>query len=471
MRAVTWTQVAQYIIMIVSFLGVVGLIGWHRYHDPVPQLSTGHLLLQIEKEEQRIAHDPAEQRVRDHFLAEAQALQERIARLPQSFDESREALNTQLKLARERNAPLREIKTLERAREEFPADAATASILWNQEREDALERSRVAPPSAEPFPSKSDAERGTERLNFVLLVFCLMVGTASLPHILTRFHTTPSVRETRNSVSWTLFFVALLYVSAPALAALVKLDLLQHLVGAPFADLPQWIVPWRKVDPAVLTLRDINGDGIVQWAEVMIQPDMVVLAAPEIAGLPYVLSGLIAAGALAAALSTADGLLLTIANALSHDVYFHMIDNTASHQRRVTSAKVVLLGVALLAAYVTSLKPGNILFLVGAAFSLAASCFFPVLVLAVFWKRTNRAGAIAGMLTGLAVSVYYIFVNYPFFTRMTGILGQPWFGVDPIASGAFGVPAGFAAAIVVSLLTKPNRPVVDKLVGYIRDPL
>ena len=360
---------------------------------------------------------------------------------------------------------------MERAREEFPADAASASILWNLEREAALERSRAAPPSSEPFPSKSEAERGTERLNFVLLVFCLMVGTASLPHILTRFHTTPAVRETRNSVSWTLFFVALLYVSAPALAALVKLDLLQHLVGTPFADLPQWIVPWRKVDPAVLTLRDINGDGIVQWAEVMIQPDMVVLAAPEIAGLPYVLSGLIAAGALAAALSTADGLLLTIANALSHDVYFHMIDNTASHQRRVTSAKVVLLAVALLAAYVTSLKPGNILFLVGAAFSLAASCFFPVLVLGVFWKRTNRAGAIAGMLTGLAVSVYYIFVNYPFFTRMTGILGQPWFGVDPIASGAFGVPAGFVAAIAVSLLTKPNRPVVDKLVSYLRDPL
>jgi cation/acetate symporter len=120
---------------------------------------------------------------------------------------------------------------------------------------------------------------------------------------------------------------------------------------------------------------------------------------------------------------------------------------------------------------VTSLKPGNILFLVGAAFSLAASCFFPVLVLGVFWKRTNRAGAIAGMVTGLAVSVYYIFVNYPFFTRMTGILGQPWFGVDPIASGAFGVPAGFAAAIIVSLLTKRNRPVVDKLVGYLRDPM
>jgi cation/acetate symporter len=206
----------------------------------------------------------------------------------------------------------------------------------------------------------------------------------------------------------------------------------------------------------------------VQWAEIMVQPDMIVLAAPEIAGLPSVISGLIAAGALAAALSTADGLLLTIANALSHDVYYHMVNRSATHQKRVTTAKIVLLAVALAAAYATSLRPGNILFLVGAAFSLAASCFFPALVLGIFWRRTTRAGAVAGMLTGLSVSVYYIFVNYPFFTRMTGIFGDRWFGVDPIASGAFGVPAGFAAAILVSLLSRPERPVVGKLVSYIR---
>jgi cation/acetate symporter len=181
-----------------------------------------------------------------------------------------------------------------------------------------------------------------------------------------------------------------------------------------------------------------------------------------------VISGLVAAGALAAALSTADGLLLTIANALSHDVYYHMIDRQATHQRRVTTAKIVLLGVALFASYVTSLRPGNILFLVGAAFSLAASSFFPVLVLAIFWRRTTAAGAVAGMATGLAVAVYYIFVNYPFFTRMTGIFGNRWFGVDPIASGAFGVPAGFAAAILVSLITPRNAPVIDRLVNYLR---
>ncbi|MFM6922558.1 MAG: sodium:solute symporter family transporter, partial [Polynucleobacter victoriensis] len=135
-----------------------------------------------------------------------------------------------------------------------------------------------------------------------------------------------------------------------------------------YSDLPTWVLQWRKLEPAVLSVTDINLDGFVQWAEISISPDMIILAAPEIAGLPYVISGLVAAGALAAALSTADGLLLTIANAFSHDIYYHLIDKTASHQKRVTAAKVVLLGVALFAAYITSLRPGDILFLVGAAF-------------------------------------------------------------------------------------------------------
>src|SRR5690606_21380450 len=148
--------------------------------------------------------------------------------------------------------------------------------------------------------------------------------------------------------------------------------------------------------------------------------DLIVLMTPEIAGLPYVVSGLVAAGGLAAALSTADGLLLTIANALSHDVYYKMIDPTASTQRRVTVSKILLLVVALIAAYVTSLKPGNILFLVGAAFSLAASSFFPALVLGVFWKRANRTGAVAGMLVGLGVCFYYMSTTYPFLRDLFG---------------------------------------------------
>ncbi|WER46979.1 VC_2705 family sodium/solute symporter [Cupriavidus sp. WKF15] len=468
MRAVTWTQVAQYIMMIVAFLVTVSMIAWKHHQEVVPQLSYGPLLSQLDQRERQLEREPAEQAVREYYRQQAIQMQDRIARLPESFAEERDALDARLRDLRGRNAPLREIKAVERERIEFPADAAAAKQQWNQMREDALARSQPSTPSTEPYPSASEHERGNKRLNFVLLVFCLMVGTASLPHILTRLYTTPSVKETRNSVAWAVLCIALLYVSAPTLAALVKYEFFQHVVGTPYAELPQWVVQWRKVDPPVFALRDVNGDGIVQWAEILLQPDMIVLAAPEIAGLPYVISGLIAAGALAAALSTADGLLLTIANALSHDVFYHMVDRQASHQRRVTTAKIVLLGVALFASYVTSLRPGNILFLVGAAFSLAASSFFPVLVLGIFWRRTTAAGAVAGMAAGLGISVYYIFVNYPFFTRMTGIFGDRWFGVDPIASGAFGVPAGFAAAILVSLVTPRNAPVIDRLVSYLR---
>jgi cation/acetate symporter len=200
------------------------------------------------------------------------------------------------------------------------------------------------------------------------------------------------------------------------------------------------------------------------------QSDMVVLAAPEIAGLPYVISGLVAAGALAAALSTADGLLLTIANALSHDFYYSMVDSSASTQRRVTLSKILLLGVALLASYVASLNTGNILFLVGAAFSLAASSFFPVLVLGVFWKRTTKRGAVAGIVAGLAVCIYYIVSTHPYFAQLTGLTGVRWFGIQPISSGVFGVPAGFIATIGVSLFDRKPDADTLALVDYIRHP-
>ena len=188
----------------------------------------------------------------------------------------------------------------------------------------------------------------------------------------------------------------------------------------------------------------------MQLAEIVIGGDIIVLATPEIAGLPYVVSGLVAAGGLAAALSTADGLLLTIANALSHDLYYKMIDPHATTARRVTVSKVLLLVVALIAAYVTSLKPGNILFLVGAAFSLAASAFFPALVLGVFWKRANKWGAIAGMVAGLGVCMYYMVVDLPVLPRHVASRADrdyQWFGMNPISAGVFGVPVGMLTII------------------------
>ena len=217
----------------------------------------------------------------------------------------------------------------------------------------------------------------------------------------------------------------------------------------------------------MLSISDINGDGIVQLAEIVLGTDIIVLATPEIAGLPYVISGLVAAGGLAAALSTADGLLLTIANALSHDLYYKMIDPHATTARRVTVSKMLLLVVALVAAYVTSLKPGDILFLVGAAFSLAASAFFPALVLGVFWKRANKWGAITGMCVGLGVCMYYMYTTYPFFG---GVATNQWFNMNPISAGVFGVPIGLLTIIVVSLLTpEPDKSVQD-LVEHVRYP-
>jgi len=470
MRAVTWTQVAQYIILIGAFLIPVSMIAHKDGLGWVPQLNYGRLMQRVEKLETQVRNSPAEQQVRDNFQHNAAVLQDKISRLPVSYNDDRRNLEQQLDTLRQHNGSLREIKTLERARAEFPRDAAAAAVSWSQQRDTWLARAAVPVPTYQPFPAVSDDARRLHKHNFLALMLCLMVGTASLPHILTRYNTTTSVASARRSVGWTLFFIALFYLSVPVLAVLIKYEILSNLVGQHYGNLPDWVIPWRNVEPHMISILDANYDGVVQWAEIAMHPDMIVLAAPEIAGLPYVLSGLIAAGALAAALSTADGLLLTIANALSHDVYYTMVDRSASSQKRVIVAKILLLGVALLAAWVASLNAGNILFLVGAAFSIAASSFFPVLVLGVFWKRTTSRGAIAGMLAGLGLCVYYIASTYPFITHMTGYNGGLWFGIEPISSGVFGVPAGFVTAIAASLLDRKPDARDLALVDYIRRP-
>jgi cation/acetate symporter len=237
------------------------------------------------------------------------------------------------------------------------------------------------------------------------------------------------------------------------------------LIGSSLTTLPNWVASWGKV--GMVAIEDINGDGILQLAELSFNTDVILLATPEIAGLPYVVSGLVAAGGLAAALSTADGLLLTISNALSHDLYYKVINPKASTHRRLVISKSQLLVVAVVAAWVASLRPDNILFMVGLAFSIAAGAFFPALVLGIFWKRANRPGAVAGMLVGLGVTLYYVVRTHPFFG---GSMAQSWFEINPISSGAFWVPLGFVTIIVVSLLTKPPPPEVQRLVDYVRYP-
>ncbi|MHB9839457.1 sodium:solute symporter family protein [Paraburkholderia terrae] len=470
MRAVTWTQVAQYIILIVAFLIPVSMIAHKDGLGWVPQLNYGRLMERVESLERQVRDAPSEQSVRDDYRMRAALIQTQIDSLPQSYIDEKGRLTVQLDDLRRHNGPLREIADLERRIARFPRDPATAQIVWAQQRDEMMQRAAPPVPMHEPFPAANEEERRLHLRNFLSLLLCLSLGTASLPHILTRYNTTTSVASARRSVGWTLFFVALFYLTVPVLAVLIKYEILSNLVGHRFSDLPQWVMQWRHVEPYLLSIADVNGDGIVRWSEIQMQPDMVVLAAPEIAGLPYVMSGLIAAGALAAALSTADGLLLTIANALSHDVYYHMVDPEASSQKRVTISKILLLGVALFASYVASLNTGNILFLVGAAFSLAASSLFPVLVLGVFWKRTTRLGAVAGMVAGLVVCIWYIVSTYPFFTQLTGFVGPRWFGIEPISSGVFGVPAGFLVTVLVSLVDRKPDAYTRALVDYIRHP-
>ncbi|WP_042299778.1 sodium:solute symporter family protein [Paraburkholderia kururiensis] len=470
MRAVTWTQVAQYIILIAAILIPVSLIAHKDGLGWVPQFNYGRLMARVEGLEQNVRDARGEESVREQYRLDAQQWQTKLDTLPQSYVKERGRIVDELNDLRRHNGPLRQIDARERALAAFPRDADAARVVWTRNRDDLLARAAAPVPMREPFPAATDEERRTHERNFLALLLCLSLGTASLPHILTRYNTTTSVASARRSVGWTLVFVALFYLTVPVLAVLIKYEILTSLVGHRFADLPRWVIEWHRVEPYLISVIDVNGDGFVRWSEIHMQPDMVVLAAPEIAGLPYVMSGLIAAGALAAALSTADGLLLTIANALSHDVYYHMVAPRASSQRRVTISKILLLGVALFASWVASLNTGNILFLVGAAFSLAASSLFPVLVLGVFWKRTTRLGAVAGMVAGLAVCVYYIVATYPFFTQLTGFVGARWFGIEPISSGVFGVPAGFLVAIAVSLLDRKPDAYTMALVDYIRHP-
>jgi cation/acetate symporter len=225
-------------------------------------------------------------------------------------------------------------------------------------------------------------------------------------------------------------------------------------------------------------VSDINKDGIFQLSEMKIGGDIIVLATPEIGGLPYVISGMVAAGGLAAALSTADGLLLTIANALSHDLYYKMIDPNAPTSRRVALSKALLLVVALCAAGVAAQKPADILFLVSAAFSFAAAAFFPALTLGIFWKRANKWGASLGMLAGLGITFYYMVTTQPWLYKLThGTAITPeiakantWWDIAPISAGLFGVPLGFAVIIIVSLLTKAPGKEIQELVEHVRYP-
>jgi cation/acetate symporter len=478
MRAVTWTQVAQYIILIVAYLIPVVWLSMKHTSIPIPQLVYGTVLQQVTEREKQLTADPKEQEVRAIFKQRAVDAKARVDGLPKTWEDGKAAAEAKVNELKVANAPVAEINAAEKALTAYPKTEADARKAWTAQI--GANNARAAPPlphatpfpSANPDPVKNEAERDTKRLNFIVLVVCLMVGTAALPHILMRYYTTPSVNEARKSVFWSLLFIFLLYFTAPALAVLVKFDVYSFVVGKSFADLPAWVASWAKVDPRLLSVTDINKDGILQLAELTLGQDIIVLATPEIAGLPYVITGLVAAGGLAAALSTADGLLLTIANALSHDLYYKMINPNASTQKRIAISKGLLLVVAFLAAWTAAQAPADILFLVGAAFSLAAAGFFVPLVAGVFWKRATKWGAITSMIGGVTLTFWYMAVNQVWLRGVFGVTDPVnlWWGIQPISAGIFGLPLAIVLMIVVSLLTPAPDKQTQDLVEHVRYP-
>ena len=462
MRAITWTQVAQYIVLLLAFLIPVSWLAYRQLGTPVAAFAYGAQLERIQTLEKRLMNDPAERVVREEFARRAQLYETRLQDVEASIQTLRSQLEDKIRVLKARGA---DFATIAQARRELlavPQDLTQARELWTRAWRENLERANQLggmPAHAQAFqgdPKGTDLERQTyaeSKINFLALVFCLMLGTAGLPHLLTRYYTLPSEAEARSSVAWSLFFIALLYVSAPALAVLVKFEILQNLVGSSFEDLPGWIAQWARLDPGLIEVSDVNGDRIVQLGEIRMGADLVMLATPELGGMPFVVSGLVAAGGLAAALSTADGLLLTISNALVHDIRGQNGDTVRASEQSVILSKFALLAVAMLAAFVAALKPAEILALVSASFSLAASAFFPAMVCGLLWASVQRSAAVTGMLAGLTVTITYMVLNAPAFRHFWGMDPSEglWWGVQPISAGIFGVPAGFAAIALMVL--------------------
>jgi cation/acetate symporter len=446
MRAVTWTQIAQYIVLIIAYLTPIVILSTQKYGIPIPELMYGQAIQDITAREQELV---------------------------------KTGLAT---LCTTTSCPGGTLKP-----------HVSTFLTWSP-------------------------------LNYFGIIFCMMVGTASLPHILMRYFTTPTVREARSSVAWSLFFIFLLYFSAPAYAAFSKLEVYTNIIGRNLEDIRPWMFTWGQIGliqvcgknatsvaDVVAACKAIAGHpGVVRFQDFVINTDVIVLSTPEIAGLPYVISGLVAAGGLAAALSTADGLLLAIANALSHDVYYKMLDPNAATARRLIVARVLLLFVAVAAATLASTRPGDILAMVGWAFSLAMAGNFPALVMGIWWKRTTTTAAVLGIIAGFGLCVFYLIctryfpqagVNYFGMSSLqnpaTGApivdvvktLADPkwaadvpasaanplasrvgWFNLNNISCGLLGMPLGFLVMWVVSLLDKAPSKEMQAFVDEIRRP-
>lgn len=309
--------------------------------------------------------------------------------------------------------------------------------------------------------------------NMFFITAALMFGTAGLPHVIVRFFTVPKVKDARISAGWALLFIAILYTTAPAVAAFARTNLINTVSERPYAEVPQWFSNWENT--GLLAFRDKNGDGKIQYVadaeknELTIDQDIIVLANPEIAKLPSWVVALVVAGGLAAALSTAAGLLLVISSSISHDLLKNYLKPDISEKGELKAARISI-AVAVVGAGLAGLNPpGFVAQVVALAFGLAASSFFPAIILGIFDKKMNREGAISGMIVGVLFTICYIF----YFKPQLGGPGTPdgyWFGISPEGIGTLGMLLNFVVALVVSRLTRPVPDAIQDLVEDIRYP-
>ncbi|HSR42650.1 MAG TPA: sodium:solute symporter family protein, partial [Longimicrobiales bacterium] len=329
------------------------------------------------------------------------------------------------------------------------------------------------------FAPYTDGSKST--IDVFFITAALMVGTAGLPHVIIRFYTVPRVRDARISVGWALLFIAILYTSAPAVAAFARTNLLSTVADRPYEERPEWFRKWEAT--GLISFTDVNGDGTIQFVgpdatgaggeavenELEVDRDIMVLANPEIARLPNWVAGLVAAGGLAAALSTAAGLLLVVSSAVSHDLLKRGFKQDITEKGELIAARISAGAAVLVAGYLGINPPGFVAEVVAFAFGLAASSFFPVIILGVFWKGMNREGAVAGMISGITFTAAYI-VYFKFVNPAANTPENWWLGVSPEGIGTLGMLINAGVAVGVSRITPPPPPGIRRMVDLMRVP-
>jgi cation/acetate symporter len=390
MRGITYTQVAQYCVLIVAYLIPAVAISWKITGNPVPQLGfLGH-----------VTEGP--------------------------------------------HAGMRLLETIDAIHRDLGLPEYTAAFVGGKK----------------------------SMIDVAAITGALMVGTAGLPHVLIRFYTVKSARAARWSAMWALLFIGILYTTAPAVAAFARVNMIDTLHGKPYAEAPQWFTNWETT--GLIGFEDKDGDGVITYSgdpqtnELTVDRDIMVLANPEIAKLPDWVVALVVAGALAAALSTAAGLLLVISSSISHDLVKKVYRPDMSEQDELKLARLAAGGAVIVAGLLGIYPPGFVAQVVAFAFGLAASSFFPVLVLGVFDGRTNKQGAIAGMVSGILFTATYI-IWFRFVQPDAGP-DDWWFGISPEGIGIVGMAINFAVAFGVSRLTPPPPPEIAGMLEEIRLP-